>query len=178
MEFKNSIEIKHFLWRASSDILPTKEQLRTRRVEVNALCPVCNLTCENVFHVLVECEFARLCWTKAGYGNIQQGFSNFAEWPEDAFQRFAVNEVHIISMITWALWKNRNEIVWKQKSKEPTNLVESAILVLNKWQGAQDRSFDLSFGFMTQSDGAEHWKQPNENTVKVNTDAALFEDSG
>lgn len=38
--------------------------------------------------------------------------------------------------------------------------------------------FDFFFGFMTQSDGAEHWNQPNVNTVKVNTDAALFEDSG
>ncbi|XP_074377050.1 uncharacterized protein LOC141718568 [Apium graveolens] len=74
---KIPLKIKHFLWRASSDVLPTKEQLRAKRVE-----------------------------------------------------------------------------------------------------DAQDKSFDLSFGFMNQSDGVVQWKQPIEDKVKVNTDAALFEDSG
>ena len=38
-------------------------------------------------------------------------------------------------------------------------------------ESAQDKSFDSFLGFMTQEDGAEHWKLPTEGTVKVNTDA-------
>lgn len=54
----------------------------------------------------------------------------------------------------------------KQKGKEPKTVVELAILVLKQWQGAQDRSFDFSFGFMTHSDGAEHWNKLNETQLR------------
>lgn len=30
---------------------------------------------------------------------------------------------------------------------------------------------------MTQADGNENWELPQEGTIKVNTDVALFEDS-
>lgn len=96
---KIPLKIKHFLWRASSDVLPTKEQLRAKRVEVCALCPVCNLTLESTFHILVGCEFASSCWNIAGYTNGQQGATSFAEWFDGALQRFKKDEVHVISMI-------------------------------------------------------------------------------
>lgn len=38
--------------------------------------------------------------------------------------------------------------------------------------------FDNYFGFITPADGNEHCQLPRINTVKVNTDAALFEESG
>lgn len=84
---KIPLKVKHFLWRASSDVLPTKEQLRAKRVEVCALCPVCNLALENTLHILVSCEFANSCWNIAGYTNVQQGALTFAEWLDGAMQR-------------------------------------------------------------------------------------------
>ena len=100
------------------------------------------------------------------------------EWFSELIQEHNTEEMKIISMVCWSLWKNRNNIVWNQKSLEATEVVNSAILVLNQWQSAQDRSFDNLFGFITPSDGKEHWQLPQMNTIKVNTDAALFEDSG
>lgn len=56
-------------------------------------------------------------------------------------------------------------------------MVESAKLIFNQWKSAQDRSFDNSLGFMTQSDGKEYWECPTEGMVKINTDVATFTDS-
>lgn len=75
------------------------------------------------------------------------------------------------------LWKNRNELIWQQRSREPTDLVQSAFSVLNQWKSVQDRTFDRFLGHMTNEDGAEHWSLPMPGRVKVNTDAAIFEDT-
>lgn len=80
-------------------------------------------------------------------------------------------------MVAWPIWNNRNDVVWKQKGREYTEIVTSPTQILNNWEFAQDKSFDSSFGFITQTEGDMCWKQPMLGTVKVNTDAALFEDS-
>lgn len=82
-----------------------------------------------------------------------------------------------IFMVAWAIWNNRNDIVWKQKGKEFTEIVTSTNQILNDWKYAQDRSFDHSLGFITQAEGDRCWTKPKECKVKVNSDAALFEDS-
>ncbi|XP_074370739.1 uncharacterized protein LOC141711921 [Apium graveolens] len=64
-----------------------------------------------------------------------------------------------------------------RKVRNTDDIVTSALQVLNNWENAQDKSFDNTIGFVTQSDGDVHWKQPQIGTVKVNTDAALFEHS-
>lgn len=79
--------------------------------------------------------------------------------------------------MVWAIWNNRNEVVWKQKGKKHIDIVSSAIRVLNNWESAEDQSFDISIGCMTQKHGDMCWKQPTIRTVKVNTDAALFNES-
>ncbi|XP_074356451.1 uncharacterized protein LOC141696148 [Apium graveolens] len=85
-------------------------------------------------------------------------------------------EVDHTTMISWMIWKSRNEIVWNQKFMDCSNVVMLALSDLNQWKFVQDRSFSNSLGYMTQEDGLEQWQLPKENRVKVNSDAALFED--
>lgn len=47
--------------------------------------------------------------------------------------------------------------------------------VLNQWRFVQDKTFDNSLGFMTPEDGRAEWQAPAFDRVKVNTDAALFD---
>lgn len=55
---------------------------------------------------------------------------NFVEWFSEMLQEYNTEEMKSISMVCWSLWKNRNNIVWDQKSLEATEVVNSAILVL------------------------------------------------
>lgn len=48
-------------------------------------------------------------------------------------------------------------------------------MALNQWQQAQDRTFNNFLGHMTIADGQELWTLPQENKIKVNSDAAIFE---
>nr|XP_017251820.1 PREDICTED: uncharacterized protein LOC108222412 isoform X3 [Daucus carota subsp. sativus]XP_017251821.1 PREDICTED: uncharacterized protein LOC108222412 isoform X3 [Daucus carota subsp. sativus] len=58
-----------------------------------------------------------------------------------------------------------------------TEVVVMAKSTLNHWINAQDKFFDSSLGYMTQDDGVERWRTPNVDTIKINTDAAIFETS-
>lgn len=80
----------------------------------------------------------------------------------------------IADMFCWSIWKNRNDLVWNQRSSQVVEVVVSSKVVLNQWQVAQDKTFDSFFSHMTTADGDEHWTAPVDNTIKVNCDAAIF----
>ncbi|KAL8106117.1 uncharacterized protein LOC141680879 [Apium graveolens] len=70
-----------------------------------------------------------------------------------------------------------NELVWNQRGTDIVGVVVSARVAFNQWHQAQDKTFDIFLSHLTNADGSEHWTLPMENTVKVNSDAAIFEAS-
>lgn len=174
---KVPLKVKHFVWRAVRGCLPTKELLRSKRVDLSSTCPVCNIYDETAFHILVTCPFAAQCWQHFGYNYDVVTNLQVDSWFQNTMQQGMNGMTRKIFMIAWSIWKNRNGVVWQQKGRESKDIVASALQILNNWESAQDKSFDNSFGFIIQSDGDTHWQQPQAGTVKINTDAALFEDS-
>ena len=49
-------KVKHFMWKACSDCLPTKTRLVKRRVLTNPICHLCNRAEEDTHHALWGCE--------------------------------------------------------------------------------------------------------------------------
>lgn len=80
-------------------------------------------------------------------------------------------------MTCWMLWKSRNNLIWHQSSLDPNEVVESAYLVLKQWRSVQDRSFDHFLGFMSQDDSREHWSLPSIDSIKVNSESAIFQET-
>ncbi|KAL8149999.1 hypothetical protein AgCh_006858 [Apium graveolens] len=168
-------KVKHFAWRAANGSLPTKDNLRLKKVDVNTCCPVCQHDAETIIHILVHCSFADTCWRVAGLVRITNEFHTFREWLQWVLKTYRREEIHRAIMICWMLWKSRNDLVWNQHSMEVFEVVESATTVLNQWRSVQDKSFDNFLGYMSQDDGHEHWKLPQSDKVKINSDAAIFE---
>ena len=54
-------KVKYFLWRALKNILPTANNLLSRRVDVSPICPIFSAVNESVFHCLVDCVLAKSC---------------------------------------------------------------------------------------------------------------------
>ncbi|XP_074327492.1 uncharacterized protein LOC141665405 [Apium graveolens] len=157
---KVPLKVKHFIWRVVRNILPTKDQLLTRRVDVNDKCPVCNDEIEAVYHVLVTCSMAKQCWNALGINTEENNSSNFDRWVNSLFQKCKIIELQEVFMVCWSLWNNRNEVIWNQRGKEYSDVCKLAKLLLNQWKNAQDKSFDHFLGFMGQEDGKERWEYP------------------
>ena len=55
-------KIKHFLWRACSESLPTKKNLYRRKLITNANCDFCHDHLEDVIHALWDCHLVKEIW--------------------------------------------------------------------------------------------------------------------
>ena len=55
-------KIKFFLWRVCSNALPTKENLKKRKVLDDAKCSACLSAQENTLHAIWDCEMLRQIW--------------------------------------------------------------------------------------------------------------------
>lgn len=77
---KIPLKVKHFMWRAICDCLPTKTQLRSKKVEVDSRCPVCNLAEETVVHTLITCPMSVLCWQQLNYTHDEHTNTNVKDW--------------------------------------------------------------------------------------------------
>lgn len=152
--------------------------LKVKRVQINELCAACNADNETVQHIFLQRPYAVSVWDKANFPQLSGNLYLFSEWLALVFQNESKEHIPAIIMICWMLWKNRNELIWNQRSLDPSVTVESAFSVLNQWRNVQDRTFDRFFGLMSNEDGDELWKLPLLNSVKGNTDAAIFEETG
>lgn len=131
---KVSPKMKIFLWMAISNILPTKDQFRMKKVDVNFLCPVCNVEPKFVLHSLVLCKFAKECRRSTGYIFNDQMYNSFQQWLKMISDVFKKDDMHLIVSIYWSLWRNMNEIVWNQRGNKFVQVVESAKQIFNQWK--------------------------------------------
>ena len=55
-------KVKHFLWRACSNRLPTKTNLVKRRVLIDSVCHLCGRDDKDTYHALWGCEALQQVW--------------------------------------------------------------------------------------------------------------------
>ena len=108
-------EVKDLLWRAVTECLPTKVQLHLWHVNIDSICTLCNFGMESINYFLVECPFAHVCWACTGVGVSTTVGGIFSAWLEVLFQRLYGEQRKLIVMTCWALWRVRNDSVWKGK---------------------------------------------------------------
>ncbi|XP_060968743.1 uncharacterized protein LOC133036240 [Cannabis sativa] len=150
--------------------------LRYRHVNIDTICPVCSSNNETILHRLVECSFARACWVNTGIDVDLEYVGTFTGWIEACFQTFEGDQRKIIAMTCWAIWKARNDCVWKEKSASVATVTVLALSMLEQWSKVQDKDYVPTAAFLTAADGALSWQIPATGEVKINTDAALFYD--
>lgn len=80
-----------------------------------------------------------------------------------------------IAMLIWSIWKARNIMVWHEKYTPVNEVIRTAQVTLDQWLDAQSKILKASIGVLYPMDGQEHWTTPEENKLKVNVDAALFD---
>uniref|UniRef100_A0A803PLI3 Reverse transcriptase domain-containing protein n=1 Tax=Cannabis sativa TaxID=3483 RepID=A0A803PLI3_CANSA len=168
-------KVKHMLWRALSGCLPTKVQLDTKHVNVDLTCPLCHVDIETIFHVLMQCDFAKSCWNisaidfKGGGGT-----PDFANWFGEALLKDTSTVMEERAMIAWRIWLARNDILWSNKTTTVYEVVQSTRTNLDSWKNAQvQRTAPLLN--VNHSNGREHWMKPMKHKFKINVDGAIFE---
>ncbi|XP_074347377.1 uncharacterized protein LOC141686227 [Apium graveolens] len=103
-------------------------------------------------------------------------YSDFKTWMENVMNVADAKKKAVIITICWALWRNRNDLVWNQRHASVNKTVAAAKQLLSQWSLAQNRSTSALLQPALEGDEACIWVNPQQNTVKVTVDAAVFED--
>lgn len=167
----------NFLWRACNEYFPTRVTLFSKYVPISQLCPLYNRFLETTLHYLVTCSFSQVCLQSSGIINATHAsatYSSFAEWLASVMCQHANLTLSKVAMILWSIWKARNLVVWHDTYPHVDEVVRTAQFTLDQWIEAQLKNFIPSITSLNPMDGKELWTKPNEHTIKINVDAALF----
>ena len=98
-------EVKHLIWRAANDALPTLYNLLRRKVVQTAYCPNCKVVWEDTVHVLWGCHRLYVIW-EADVELMKctkQKFIAFVDLLEVLFSLRDRVDVNLISIIMWLI---------------------------------------------------------------------------
>ncbi|WRX13676.1 Reverse transcriptase zinc-binding domain - like 4 [Theobroma cacao] len=165
-----------FMWKVIHDILPTRSELIKRGVNIELMCPLCEIEVETAFHCLCNCQFSRLVWltTKCGYRDISNFHDSIIDWLQGVFEVLNKDETEEFICLLWAIWKTRNVVVFNQSRSTPMVVVEIGLDLIHQFR----RAFRAHGN--SKDDGYENTSEVwgRLNSAKLNTDAALFHSGG
>ncbi|XP_030958481.1 uncharacterized protein LOC115980358 [Quercus lobata] len=109
-------KIRHFLWRAAKDSLPTKQNLVAWHIPVGNVCDGCDDYSESVMHALWLCDQVRSVWmTDPGFlFLVQAKCRTFLELLEVLFNHGSCYRVALFATVAWCLWQFRNRLRERQ----------------------------------------------------------------
>ncbi|KAG8646018.1 hypothetical protein MANES_10G114432v8 [Manihot esculenta] len=92
------------------------------------------------------------------------------DWFLAIFAPASIDKCKLILMVCWALWTNRNSIVWEDKGQSPSQVSHMASRFLQNWTIAAASS--LATAAAPSSNHLRSWQRPPEGWMKVNVDAS------
>ncbi|KAL4610409.1 hypothetical protein ACB092_08G047800 [Castanea dentata] len=105
-------KIRHFLWRAAKDSLPTKQNLVARHIPVGNICDGCGDHSESVLHALWLYDQVRSVWmSDPGFlFLVQAKCRSFMQLLEVLFAHGSGFRIALFTVVEWSLWQYRNRM--------------------------------------------------------------------
>ena len=96
-------KIRHFIWRAAKDSLPTKVNLKARHVLVDDVYEGCGDYSESTLHSMWLCDQAWAVWMSSSEFQflIRKGCRSFVELLEHLFKEGSGLQVAVFATICW-----------------------------------------------------------------------------
>ena len=93
--------IKHFIWRAAKDSLPTKQNLVQQKIPMDVTCSLCEDYQEMLLHALWLCVQAKLVWKSDSRfsGLYRNAHRSFVDLLDSIFEQGSVFFVALFSTI-------------------------------------------------------------------------------
>ena len=166
-------KIKHFLWRACRDSLPTKKNLLAKNVTRNALCEWCNGEVEDSVHALWGCQVLKEVWWEEEIlrNHLSMRFVDFRDPWIGITSLEEPNLAERFAFVAWSIWNKRNA----------TRMHASSLPFHLLYQDMQERLLEYRLAQEPpipkfRPTGATRWYPPQISQHKVNYDGTLFKE--
>ena len=164
-------KIKHFVWRACRNILPTKYCLKQRKVIIDDKCELCGEK-EATRHMLWGCKTAKDTWEALIVKNANQTppleeFIDVVWWLGD---QLGVIDWKVFASITWSLWNNKNAVRHGGQGKQGRVISMEAQKYIKEFRA------HLPSNPPKIIPPPKKWSPSPLNWYKVNVDGTVFRD--
>ena len=100
-------KVRHFLWQAIRESLPTKSNLHRRQVLNSGICDACGDCAEDGIHALWLCDAVKPIWmSNARFSFLRaHQFSNFGDLFQFLCLHGSSNLIALFAMAVWGVWE-------------------------------------------------------------------------
>ena len=138
-----SPKMKVFIWSVIQNALPLGENLQRRGINANVNCPRCN-EMETSTHIFFTCPFAKRVWeciplkdtvhlaVDDSFKVMTTRFRSAICLPPTGVSK------PIFSWVIWSILKDRNLLVFENKSLTPAEIASKSLNLAREWSNAQD----------------------------------------
>ena len=169
-------KVKHMIWRASHNSLPTLYNLWRRNVVGSVLCSSCKSECEDVVHALWGCASLTLIWESNDVVTklLRYKFVEFADLWEMLMKMRDRLDINLMALIFWLIWSRRNSVRVGESSIEINQIRKKAEEFLHDFKKANGSKVHR----LIRPVSPVRWIPPIFPLYKVNFDGAFFSKTG
>lgn len=117
-------KISTFLWLLCHNKILTWDNLRKRNFHGLSICPNCKQEEETIKHLMLSCHIVQKLWEKVSFWCQREGrihgdiITTVRNWERPPYQSKILNFLWklIPGILLWAIWKERNSIIFKDHS--------------------------------------------------------------
>jgi hypothetical protein len=172
-------KVKNFVWRACLNILPTKANLKKKKITSDGFCPICESDAESTIHALWECPAANDVWLSSNLRvhKMSKYQGDLIKLVLSLFDKVGEKDCGLVVFIMWYIWFNRNRVVHENKMWDPNAVVAKAESHLEEFIKASSRGEmgDVRIG---NESPRLNWKAPEAGMVKINWDVIKRDEDG
>ena len=164
-------KVKHFLWKACTNSLPTKENLLKRKILPESGCSRCSCNSETVAHALWSCRCIKEVWD-IDFGWVDRGQSDSVPFP-DVLEKIRDKPtlLPLFAVTAWSVWFQRNKTRLKDNPLPIRMVAGFAKKYLCEFRGLDSKRTHR------QPTSSTRWHPPIAGSVKINYDGAMFGES-
>lgn len=130
-------KIKCFFWALNTLRLPTKDVLIIKQVDYDPMCPLCGEDYETAAHLFANCTYAKACWHVLNDDWTLEGAISIQTWIANLWSSVPIEMRVKMVTICWAIWEERNNMVWNAQCRDPMTTVLHALQFLSSWKHAR-----------------------------------------
>lgn len=166
-------EIKQFMWRSCRDILPTKQRLKPKGINIVDKCVHCGMQ-ETARHILWGCKFVDEVWSVSrlklpAVPNQPQEFLDIV-W--EIRERKPDIDWEVFEIMAWSLWTYRNALNHGALRKNASKISGEVSEYIKEFRQENQSTSKPSKPPKSQ------WSPLNCGWHKINVDEAVFKELG
>ncbi|XP_040987647.1 uncharacterized protein LOC121235363 [Juglans microcarpa x Juglans regia] len=166
--------VKHFLWKAAHNLLPTKLNLYKKQITESNCCPICERELETIMHAVWSCPAISDVWAEND-SPVNKWCSSDAVFVDlwgklNAFLK--EEEVVVAAYIMRKIWMRKNSLLFEKKFDHPRTIISTTTHGLRELKLAQDQLQKTQVQGNANKSVTKREK-PEERVVKANWDAVV-----